>query len=118
MRTSITKYLNQYVTLIKIDTGARTSTGARTKSEVTVAAYVKARITTNKGTQSQGGVGTYTTSTHLVFILTQTDIEAGYYIKDTSGQYYKINYVDKLPGGVSTNHYQVYCDRVDGVSDV
>jgi len=116
--TSIEKYLNTLVDVVTYNTNTRTSTGAKIKIESVVQSDIYVRITQNKGNQFVAGSGIYATSTHLIFSLSSATVENGYYIRTKSNVYYKIDFVEKNPGGVTTNHYQMYCSRVEGMSDV
>ena len=65
---------------------------------------------------SESFIGEFTTSEHLIFTEVNDLIESKMYVKSGS-IYYKIDNVIKNPAGISDNHYQLYCTRVNGITD-
>lgn len=90
------------------------SSGDVSNTLVDVETNVLMRITTNKSIGDNHGdtFGRWIASSHLGFCLIGVNVNKGNIVLDGTLKY-KVDYVDKIPGGKLDSHQQIYMTLVE-----
>ena len=109
---------NKTVT-IKRTSQTITASGDTDEELVTTEANVPCRIVLNRwyGTVDIGDEGFSAVGTHRIFTKIGVYVDDGYYaVDDDTDDTYRVNLVDKFPGGATDTHYELFVTKVDSVS--
>ncbi len=90
------------------------SSGDLSNTLVDVETNVLMRITTNKSQSDNKGdtFGRFIASSHLGFCLVGVNVNVNNVVLDGAIKY-KVDYVDKMPGGKLNSHIQIYMTLVE-----